>query len=221
LNREKFRAQFGRLLREKFSDARVESLTASPDLKHSLSGLYPRGLMTEAGRTWAFLAVSPSESAAAVDGTLAFALLWLDYQRKWSLPRRIYGLRLILPTGMTAATAQRSKALDRSLNLEIFEFDAATETLRQVDTKDAGNLPRLDNQEALLAVARPQIVEVMNLVSEASRVIEAVPLPGTNEVALRFRGLESARWNSGVVRYGQYSSDAYVRAARRSCEASL
>ena len=122
---------------------------------------------------------------------------------------------------MTAATAQRSKALDRSLNLEIFEFDAATETLRQVDTKDAGNLPRLDNQEALLAVARPQIVEVMNLVSEASRVIEAVPLPGTNEVALRFRGLESARWNSGVVRYGQYSSDAYVRAARRSCEASL
>jgi len=107
---------------------------------------------------------------------------------------------------MTAATAQRSKALDRSLNLEILKFDAATETLRQIDTKDAGNLeytfPRLDNQEALLAVAWPGIVHVMNLVSEASRVIEAVSLPGTNEVALRFRGLEFARWNSGVVRYG-------------------
>src|SRR5271154_2412345 len=65
MSREKFRARFGRLLREKFPDAHVESLTASPDLEHSLSGIYPRGLMTETGRTWVFLGASPSESAAA------------------------------------------------------------------------------------------------------------------------------------------------------------
>jgi hypothetical protein len=206
ISREKFRAQFGRLLRERFPDARVESLTASPDLKHSLSGLYPRGLMTEAGRTWVFLGASLSESAAAVDGALAFGLIWLDYQRQRVLPRTIYGLRLILPSGGAAVTAQRSNGLDPGLHLEIFEFDASAETLKRVDVNDAGNLqyalPPRNEQEALLAAAGVDIAQIRNLVPEAIPAIEAAPLPGTNEVALRFRGLEFARWSGGTVQYG-------------------
>ncbi|MFY9529352.1 MAG: hypothetical protein WBC04_11085 [Candidatus Acidiferrales bacterium] len=48
LTREKFRARFRRLLEEQFPDARIEALTAAPDLEHSFSGLYTRG--TSLGR---------------------------------------------------------------------------------------------------------------------------------------------------------------------------
>jgi hypothetical protein len=225
MSREKFRAWFGRLLREKFPDARVESLTASPDLKHSLSGLYPRGLMVEAGRTWAFLGASPSESAAAIDGALAFGLLWLDYQRRRALPRTIYGLRLILPGDMVAATAQRSQGLDSGLHLEIFEFDAGAETLARLDVNDAGNLqyvlPPRGAREADLAATAPEIAQIINLVPEASAGIEAVPLPGTNEVALRFRGLEFARWKVGAIQYGLGNSLRTLTRERQSHLAAL
>jgi hypothetical protein len=162
--------------------------------------------MVEAGRTWAFLGASPSESAAAIDGALAFGLLWLNHQRRRALPRTIYGLRLILPSGMAAATAQRSQALDTGLHLEIFESDSGAETLRRLDVADFGNLeytlPPRDAQEALLAATASEIAQIINLVPEASAAIEAAPLPGTNEVALRFRGLEFARWNAGTIQYG-------------------
>jgi hypothetical protein len=47
---ETFRARFGRTLAENFPDANLESLTGSPDLEHSLSGLYVRGMMAEGRR---------------------------------------------------------------------------------------------------------------------------------------------------------------------------
>jgi hypothetical protein len=43
--RQKFRARLRRMLAEKFPDSRVESITAAPDLEHSFSGKYPRGIM--------------------------------------------------------------------------------------------------------------------------------------------------------------------------------
>jgi hypothetical protein len=39
VTREQFRARFARILAEKFLDSMVESLTSSPDLEHSFSGL--------------------------------------------------------------------------------------------------------------------------------------------------------------------------------------
>jgi hypothetical protein len=44
---EKFRARLARILAENFPDARVDSLAASPDLEHSFSGLFARGVMSE------------------------------------------------------------------------------------------------------------------------------------------------------------------------------
>ena len=81
ITREQFRARFRRLLAERFPDAVVESLTAAPDLEHSFSGLYIRGQMHEGSRAWALMAVSASEDAAAIEGILAFGLLWLDWTR--------------------------------------------------------------------------------------------------------------------------------------------
>lgn len=78
ITREQFRARFDRILAEAFPDAHSESLSAAPDLEHSFSGIYVRGRMHEGTSDWAFLAASPSENAAAIDGMLAFGLLWLD-----------------------------------------------------------------------------------------------------------------------------------------------
>src|SRR6202046_1435104 len=70
ITREEFRSRLRRILSENFPDAIIESLTAAPDLEHSFSGLYVRGRMHEGSRGWAFLAVSPNESAAAIEGIL-------------------------------------------------------------------------------------------------------------------------------------------------------
>jgi hypothetical protein len=67
--REQFRARFERFLTERFPDAEVDSLSAAPDLEHSFSGLYVRGRMREGAHFWAFLAVSPRESAATMSET--------------------------------------------------------------------------------------------------------------------------------------------------------
>src|SRR5271154_3502135 len=65
---EKFRARLARILAENFPDAHVDSLSASPDLEHSFSGLFVRGVMSEGRRAWAILAAPPGLNAHAVDG---------------------------------------------------------------------------------------------------------------------------------------------------------
>jgi hypothetical protein len=56
------------LHRELRRDGRVASLTTAPDLEHSFSGVYSRGLLVERGKVWTVLGVSGAEDAAAVDG---------------------------------------------------------------------------------------------------------------------------------------------------------
>src|SRR5271154_1908399 len=50
ITREQFRGRLRRILAERFPDATIESLTASPDLEHSFSGVYVRGCMHEGSR---------------------------------------------------------------------------------------------------------------------------------------------------------------------------
>src|SRR5712692_12099615 len=45
LSREEFRGRLSRLLAEQFPDQTLESLAVSPDLEHSLSGNYARGIL--------------------------------------------------------------------------------------------------------------------------------------------------------------------------------
>lgn len=206
LTREKFRAQFGRFLAEKFPDARLESLSVSPDLEHSLSGIYPRGILSEAGSAWAVMGVSPSESAATVDDALAFGLLWLDHARRRSERTAIRGLRIFLPTGTANATARRAVDLHPCAQLQLFEYDEATGGSERVDLADAGNLEcrvvSRAERGARLEPAKPAIDETRALAAEAAQSIDAVPLPGTDVIALRFRGLDFARWTVQGMLFG-------------------
>jgi hypothetical protein len=217
ITREQFRARFHRLLGQCFPDATVDSLTAAPDLEHSFSGLYVRGQMHEGSRAWALLAVSPSEDAAAIEGILAFGLLWLDWTRGHADRRAVEGLRLFVPEGTSRALRERVLALSPAARTEIYEFNEPDARMQKVDPADAGNLESWlvsrREIEFALAGARDAVARVRGIVPGAAEAIEARVPAGTKEVALCFRGLEFARWTKDGLFFGLGDAREAVSAA--------
>lgn len=123
MSREEFRARLSHLLSEQFPDETVEALTVSPDLEHSLSGNYARGILRRGSARVAFLAVPSGESSATVDCSLTFALLWLTHARHASVGGMITSLRLILPKDAGAAVAHRLAPLDPRVAVELYEHE--------------------------------------------------------------------------------------------------
>lgn len=206
ISREQFRARLHRILAERFPDSTVDSLTAAPDLEHSFSGLYVRGLMHEGSRAWTLLAASPSEDAAAIEGILAFGLLWLDWTRGRSERRAIEGLRLFVPEGTSRFLRERVLALSNAARTEIYEFNEPDARVLKVDPADAGNLESWlmsrREIESALAGARDAISRVRTMIPDTAGAIEARVPAGTKEVALCFRGLEFARWTKDGLLFG-------------------
>lgn len=206
VDRERFRAAFARMLAGQFPDARVDSLTAAPDLKHSLSALYTRGVMTEGAESWAVMGVSARENSAAIEGMLGFGLLWLDHVRQRGERRPIRGLRLFLPEGEGGVTLHRRKAIGASASIEVFEFRERDWRAHPLDAAEAANreswlVPRRE-VEAILSSADAIARRVRSLLPSEPSAIQTVVPPGTRDAALRFRGLEFARWSEGLVFHG-------------------
>ena len=206
ISREQFRARLHRILAERFPDSTVDSLTAAPDLEHSFSGLYVRGQMHEGSHAWALLAVSPSEDATAIEGILAFGLLWLDWTRGHSDRRSIEGLRLLVPEGTSRFLRERVLALSTSARTEVYEFSEPDGRVQKVDPADTGNLESwlLSRREieSALAGAHDAISRVREMIPGTAGAIEARVPAGTREAALCFRGLEFARWTKEGLFFG-------------------
>ena len=200
--RERFQARFRELLDEQFADETWVSLATAAKLQHSLSGNYARGVRretaTRGARDWAVLGAAPGESAATYDSTLTFGLLWLDRARSSARPRTVAGLRLFVPEGSAGATAHRLQALSSAVATHLYEYDQDNWRARPVDQRDAGNretrlVPRRE-RESILSRAASDLERVKRIAANgAADSIEAEPIPGTSEVALRFRGLLFAR----------------------------
>jgi hypothetical protein len=206
ISREQFRSRLFRILAERFPDATVESLSSAPDLEHSFSGLYVRGRMREGSHDWALMAVSQYEDAAAVEGMLAFALLWLDWVRGHSDRRPVEGLRLLVPEGASRVLRERVLALASAARTEIYEFNEPNGLMQKIDPADAGNLDgRLIARreiESVLTEARNTIESIRALVPGTVAAIDERVPAGTREVALSFRGLEFVRWTREGVFFG-------------------
>jgi hypothetical protein len=202
LTREKFRGRFRQVLRDQFPDDAVEMLTAAPDLEHSFSGNYLRGVMARGAGVWALLAASPTETPATIEAALSFALIWLEAVRQRPARRTVAGLRLFLPADCAAMTAFRLQAVHSPLPVELYEYEAAMREVRRVSVSDSGNIatrltPRGEVERTLQAAK----ADLARIVALAPQIDQVVP-PGSREVALRFRGLEFARWSAGRVLFG-------------------
>ncbi len=206
IEREQFRARFERILKERFPDAVVDSLTAAPGLEHSFSGLYVRGVMHEGSRAWGVLAVSASEDAAAVEGILAFGILWLDWLRSHVQQRAIEGLRLFVPQGGSRCLRERLLALSSAARTEIYELREPDGMMQKVDSADAGNLesrlmPRREIESKLRAAA-DTIAEICAMLHDTSSAIALRVLAGKDDLGLSFRGLVFAHWTKQGVFFG-------------------
>ena len=202
-SRAVFCERLRRILAEQFPDETLESLTIAPDLEHSLSGNYARGILRRGSTHWAVLGVAEGESTDSIENSLTFALLWLQRARQSGRRGSVAGLRLIVPKGGARTVAQRVGALHPQLALELYECDGAREALGKVDPRSAGNIDswivsRRETQ-ALLDRARPALDPIIDL---APRAISVHPTVPSAEVWLRYRGLAFACWDDGRVFFG-------------------
>src|ERR1700686_4699907 len=203
VEREQFSSRLRRILTDHFPDETVESLATSADLQHSISGSYTRGIVRRGSEAYAVLAASPNEDGATIDGILTFGLIWLEHARDRARRYSVYGLRLFLPRGSSSITAHRMAALASPQEVELYEYEPLYGRVRRIARSCAGNLAtwivsRREIEQAIGA-AMPLAERIRRLAPEAIRVGVA---PATQEVTLRFRGMEFARWRLGAMWYG-------------------
>lgn len=203
LSREEYRGRLSHLLSEQFPDESIESLTGSPDLEHSLSGSYVRGILRRGSTRVAFLAVPSGESADTIEGSLTFALLWLTRARHLSGGGMIKGLRLILPKDSGGNIAHLLAALDARVAVELYEHEPLLNVLERMDPRRAGNLDTwlipVRESETLLQRARGALEPI---IAAAPKAITLHPAAQSRELWLHFRGLPFARWEDGHVFFG-------------------
>jgi hypothetical protein len=203
VEREQFSLRLRRLLTDHFPDETVESLATAADLHHSISGSYTRGITRRGSNAFALLAASPNEDPATIGGILTFGLIWLQIARDRARRYPVAGLRLFLPHRSSAYTAHRMAALAAPQEVELYEYEPVYWRVRRIARSDAGNLTtsivaRREIEQAI-AAAMPLAERIRRLAPEAIRIGVA---PATQEVTLRFRGLEFARWRQGEMWYG-------------------
>jgi hypothetical protein len=203
VDRGQFCNRLRQILTDRFPDETVDSLVTSADLHRSLSGSYARGIVHRGSEAYAVLGASPNEDAATIEGILTFGLIWLQRARERARRHSISGLRLFLPRGRSATTAHRMTALASPREVELYEYDPMHWRVRRIAISDAGNLAtwivaRREIEQAI-AAALPLAKRIRSLAPEAIRIGLA---PAAQEVTLRFRGLEFARWRLGAMWFG-------------------
>ena len=203
VEREQFSARLRRILTDQFPDETVESLATSADLHHSISGSYTRGLLRRGSEAHAVLAASPDEDGATIDGILTFGLIWLQLTRDRARRYSVHGLRLFLPHRSSSITAHRMAALASPQEVELYEYERPYWRVRRIARSSAGNLDTAvvarREIEQTIAAAMPLAERICRLAPEAIRMGVAA---ASQEVTLRFRGLEIARWRLGAMWYG-------------------
>jgi hypothetical protein len=204
VEREQFSTRLRRILNDHFPDETLESLVTAADLHHSISGSYTRGILRRGSQAFAVLGASPSEDAATIDGILTFGLIWLQQARDRARRYSVYGLRLFIPRGKSLVTAHRMAALASPQEVEIYEYEPVYWRVRRMARSTAGNsdtciIPRREIEQ-IIAAAMPLAERIRRLAPDAIQIGVAM---GAQEVTLRFRGLEFARWRMGQMWYGQ------------------
>lgn len=136
--RARYAQQLRRYLAQLFPEWKTEGITAQPDLRNSLSGIYTRGVLARGQQAWAVIGVGEEEGQQGADGILTYGLIWLDYLRRHENRRVFQGLRVFAPAATVSTTLQRLNWLNSTA--ACYEVYATGDEVRRCDPADVGNL---------------------------------------------------------------------------------
>ncbi len=183
-----------RVLRREYPGFKLDHFSSNPDLEHSCSPVYARGLLRAGQSIFAVLGVGTGETQTSVDAALTFGILWMDYQRQQCAGRaQVEGLKLFLPPGRSVIVRQRAANLNpEAAKWQLYELDESSETVDAVDVADSGNiisrLTRAVNVQAARERFAASVARIHALAPEAEITVESAA-----EVVFRLYGLEFAR----------------------------
>jgi len=192
--RAQYQALLERTLRRECPGFTLERFSTSPDLEHSFSPVYTRGLVRAGQTAFAVLGVSSEESQSSVDAALTFGILWMDYLRQQLAGRALVeGLKLFLPPGRSEIARQRAAHLNPdAAKWQLYELEERAESSSPLDIADTGNiisrLTRALDPEAARQRFAASIARIQALAPAAE-----VSLESASEIVFRLYGLEFAR----------------------------
>ncbi len=191
--RARYMSLLTRLIEREFPRHKLDRLTSSTDLERSFGPVYARGILRRGNAATAVLGVNAEELQSSIDGSLTFALLWLEHARERCDRNFVEGLTLFVPAGASAVVQARMAHLVRgACRWRLFEVDERAAETREIDCSDAGNIETRLVQCADETAARERfqasIARVQALLPDAEI---ALVTPG--EIAFRLHGLEFAR----------------------------
>jgi len=215
-SREEFCHWFAALCALRFPDDTAESFSVYPDLEHSLSGNYARGVLKTGKSSWAVIAAPEYESAPSASRFITFALLWLERLCSSVHRKPMAGLRLFLPKESVPAVAHLLAVLNPKVQVELYQYDRTRETAEKVEPSSLANLSSwlvpLRETQSLLDRAEPQLESVRSL---APSRITLHPSVAQRQICLRFRGLSFAIWEDGKIFFGAPDSREELSAGNR------
>jgi len=192
--RARYQSLLERVLRREYPGFKLEQVSSSPDLEHSFSPVYTRGLLRAGQSAFAVLGVNGEEIQPSVDAALTFGILWMDYQRKHLAGRAlVQGLKLFVPPRCSGIVRQRAANLNAdAAKWQLFELDDRSETCEPIDIADSGNIITRLTPVVDVPAARERfsasIARIQALVPDAEFTIETA-----SEIVFRHHGLEFAR----------------------------
>jgi hypothetical protein len=193
-SRAEYQKVLERILRREYPGFRVDRLSSSPDLEHSISPVYTRGALRAGQTFFAFLGAGEDESQPSVDAALTFGILWMDYQRQQFAGRaQVEGLKLFLPPGRSEMVRQRAANLNQdAAKWQIFELDERGETLEAFDIADSGNIITRIGRAVDIQAGRERFAASIARIHSLAPAAE-VSLESAAEIVFRLHGLEFAR----------------------------
>ncbi len=192
--RARYQAVLQRTLQRNYPGWKLEHFSGSPDLEHSLSPVYTRGLLRTGQTAFAVLGVNAEETQSSVDAALTFGILWMEHQRQQLAGRGLVeGLKLFLPPGRSQIVRQRAAHLDAdAAKWQLYEFDERLESADSLDLVDTGNivsrLTRAVDVRAAEERFAASIARIRALVPAAEVTVDS-----PTEIVFRLYGLEFAR----------------------------
>ena len=192
--RARYQTVLERTLQREFPGFRQEHFSGSPDLEHSLSPVYTRGLLRMGQSAFAVLGVGCEETQACVDAVLTFGILWLDYQRCQLAGRGVMeGLKLFLPPGRSEIVRQRAAHLNAdAARWQLYELDERAETCEAIDLADTGNIISRLTRAVDPAAARERFAASLARIQSLAPAAE-IRIQSASEIVFRLHGLEFAR----------------------------